>query len=194
MFRPWTIDRGPARPAKGDARDRRREAPAAVPVICVVASRSKTGKTTLMEGLIRELTRRGYRVGAVKSDCHGFEMDIPGKDSWRLGQAGAQATAVIGPGRYAVIQRTEDKRDLDEVAGLMRDVDIILAEGFKHADKPKIEVVRQAMGDTLVSRATERVALVSDVDWGAVSTPVFGLDDYPAIASFLADTYLRLAK
>ncbi|WP_300157212.1 molybdopterin-guanine dinucleotide biosynthesis protein B [Solidesulfovibrio sp.] len=191
MFRPWTIAREPARTADKSAPESRREAPPDVPVICIVAGRSKTGKTTLMEGLIDELTRRGHRVGAVKSDCHGFDMDVPGKDSWRFGRAGARATAVVGPGRYAVIQRTEAKSELDAVAALMRDVDIILAEGFKHSDKPKIEVVRQAMGDTLVSRAADRIALVTDVDWGAVSTPVFGLDDYPAIASFLVDAYLR---
>jgi molybdopterin-guanine dinucleotide biosynthesis protein MobB len=194
MFRPWTIDRGPTRPETADAPDSRRQARPDVPVICIVAGRSKTGKTTLMEGLIRELSRRGYRVGAVKSDCHGFEMDVEGKDSWRFGQAGARATAVVGPGRYAVIQRTDQKRDLDAVTALMRDVDIILVEGFKHCDKPKIEVVRQAMGDAVVSRAAERIALVSDVDWGAVATPVFGLNDYAAIASLLADAYLRPAK
>ncbi|WP_428565294.1 MAG: molybdopterin-guanine dinucleotide biosynthesis protein B [Solidesulfovibrio sp. DCME] len=117
-------------------------------------------------------------------------MDKPGKDSWRFARAGARATAVVGPGRYAVIQQTPDKSDLDAVAALLRDVDIILAEGFKQADKPKIEVVRQVIGDTLVSLADERIALVSDVDWGATSTPVFGLDDYPAVADFLVATFL----
>ena len=194
MFRPWSIDRTPARPAEADGRERRRQPRPEVPVICIVASRSKTGKTTLMEGLIRELTRRGHRVGAVKSDCHGFDMDVEGKDSWRLDQAGARATAVVGPGRYAVLQRTEGKSDLDAVAALMGDVDIILAEGFKHADKPKIEVARQARGNDLVSREAERIALVSDMDWGAAATPSFGLNDYAAIASFLADAYLRPAK
>lgn len=193
MFRPWTIDHGQARPTGAAAPDNRRKLSCEVPVICIVSSRSKIGKTTLMEGVIRELSRRGYRVGAVKSDCHGFEMDVEGKDSWRLDKAGAQATAVIGPGRYAVMQRTEGKSRLDHVTALFRDVDIILVEGFKHADKPKIEVVRQAMGDAVVSRTADRIALVTDVDWGAISQPVFGLNDYGAIATFLTDTYLRPA-
>ena len=67
-----------------------------IPVICIVSAVSNTGKTTLMEKLIGEIVRRGYKVGAVKSDCHGFEMDVPGKDSWRFAQAGASATAIVG--------------------------------------------------------------------------------------------------
>lgn len=78
-----------------------------IPLICIVAGQSETGKTTFMEKLIVELVKRGYEVGAVKSDAHGFEIDVPGKDSWRFAQAGAKSTAIIGPDKYAIIQKTE---------------------------------------------------------------------------------------
>jgi molybdopterin-guanine dinucleotide biosynthesis protein MobB len=161
------------------------------PVICIVSKGSNTGKTTVMENVIGELVRRGYKVGAVKSDCHGFEIDVPGKDSWRFSQAGAQATAVIGPDRYALIQKTDHKKELDDVIKLMDDVDLILVEGFKLAGKPKIEVVRQAKGTELASSAGELIAVVTDAADLAVPAETFGLEDYPGIADFILNQFCK---
>ena len=159
------------------------------PVICIVSKASKTGKTTVMENLISELVRRGFKVGAVKSDCHGFAMDIPGKDSWRFAQAGAIATAVIGPNQYALIQKTDGKRELDSVIPMMDNVDIILVEGFKLAGKPKIEVVRAEKGTEIATSAEELVAVVTDVPDLPVPAVTFGLENYQEIADFIVNRF-----
>ena len=161
-----------------------------IPVICIVSAVSNTGKTTVMEKIIAEIVGRGYKVGAVKSDCHGFEMDVPGKDSWRFAQAGAAAIAVVGVNQCAVIQRTKEKKDLDEVIGLMKDIDIAIVEGFKLTGKPKIEVVRQEKGHRTISPDNELVAVVTDVEELVSSAPKFGLTDYAEIADFIVKKFL----
>lgn len=162
-----------------------------IPVCCIVSAVSNTGKTTLMEKLIGEIVRRGYKVGAVKSDCHGFEMDVPGKDSWRFTQAGARATAVVGVNQYALIQKTSQKKDLDDVIRSMEDIDIAIVEGFKLAGKPKIEVVRRERGSNIVSPAHDLIAIVSDVTEISSPVPTFGLEEYEKIADFIVDKFLK---
>jgi molybdopterin-guanine dinucleotide biosynthesis protein B len=162
----------------------------AIPTICIVSAVSDTGKTTFMETLISEMVKRGYKVGAVKSDCHGFEMDTPGKDSWRFGQAGAKATVVIGMDKYALVQKTERKKELDEVTRFIEDVDIILVEGFKMENKPKIEVVRQEKGTKIISQAEELIAVVTDVIDLPTSVPIYSLGDYQGVADFIIKKYL----
>jgi len=162
-----------------------------IPIICIVSAVSNTGKTTLMEKLIYEIVRRGYKVGAVKSDCHGFEMDVPGKDSWRFAQAGARATAIVGMEQYALVQKTRQKKNLDEVVGLMEDIDIALVEGFKLTGKSKIEVVRRDKGTHIVSPIDELIAVVTDVKDIAFPVPTFGLDDYGRIADFIVNTFIK---
>lgn len=159
------------------------------PVICIVSKQSNTGKTTVMENIIGELVRRGYHVGAVKSDAHGFEMDVPGKDSWRFTQAGANAIAVVGTDQYALIQKTDSKKALDDVIPLFDAVDIILVEGFKLADKPKIEVVREEKGTELTTPAGELVAVVTDVTDLATPAVTFGLENYQEIADFIVNRF-----
>ena len=165
----------------------------AAPVVCFVAARSGTGKTTLLEKVVEEMTARGYSVGTIKSDSHGMQMDREGKDTWRFTQAGAKATAIIGPGGYALIQKTPDKEDLETVAAMLKNVDIILVEGYKGAGRPKIEVVRAEKGTDVVTDPRDLVAVVSDVGIfpdlpGTV--PVFGLDDYRNVAELIVKTYL----
>lgn len=164
---------------------------AGISLVAIVAGRSGTGKTTLMEKLIAALMQRGYAVGAIKSDAHGFEIDQPGKDTWRFSRAGARATAIIGPQQYALIQRTEEKKDVHEIAALMQGVDIILAEGFKSAAVPRIEVVRRELGTTLVSPLPHLVAVATDIRDLAAPVPVFALDDIEGIADFIERMFLK---
>lgn len=156
-----------------------------VPVICVVAARSGTGKTTFLEKLIKEIVARGYRVGTVKSDAHGFEMDVPGKDTWRFAQAGAKATAIIGPDKYALIQKTDGRKDLEEVIKMIEDVDIILVEGFKASGMPRIEVVRKEKGTGLVSPPEYLIGVVTDVRDLDAPVPVLDLEDIQGAADLL---------
>ena len=87
----------------------------AIPMISVVG-KSDTGKTTLLEKLVAELKRRGYRVATVKHDTHGFDIDQPGKDSWRHAQAGSDVVVISGPDRLALIEKREREMTLDEIA------------------------------------------------------------------------------
>ncbi len=160
------------------------------PVVCVVSAVSNTGKTTLTEKLIAEVVRRGYKVGAVKSDAHGFSIDVPGKDSWRFGQAGAQAVAVVGPDQYALIQKTSQKKDLDEIVAAMEGIDIAIVEGFKLSGKQKIEVVRREKGVQAISSPEELIAVATDVTDGNFSVPAFPIDDYEKIADFIVNKFL----
>jgi len=156
-----------------------------VPVVSVVG-RSNVGKTTFLEKLIAELKRRGYRVATVKHDVHGFEIDRPGKDTWRHAQAGSDLVVIASPDRVAMIARTGAEMALDDiVARLPLDVDIVVTEGYKRGDKPKIEVSRAACGRELLSREEELVALVTDEPFGEMQVPQYGLDDAAGVVDEL---------
>jgi len=161
-----------------------------VPVICFVAAKSGTGKTTFLEKLIREMTGRGYKIGMIKSDAHGFEIDVPGKDSWRFSQAGAKATAIIGPDKYAVIQKTENKKELEDIIPLIQDVDIIFVEGYKSAGRPKIEVVRKEKGTEVVTGLENLLAVITDVKELSVPVPVIDIEDYQSVADLIIRKFL----
>jgi len=162
---------------------------ASVPVVSFVG-KSGVGKTTALELVIRELKRRGRRVGTVKHDSHGFEMDKPGKDSWRHAEAGSDAVAVSGPHKVAVIRRLDEEMALDEVVQLMGDVEIVLTEGYKRGDKPKIEVTRREHGTELLCRAEELAGIMTDYPV-AMSVPQFELNDAAGVVDLIERLYLR---
>ena len=154
------------------------------PPIVAIVGRSDAGKTTFLEKLIKELKRRNVKVGTVKHDVHGFDIDKPGKDTWRHAQAGADAVIISSPTKVAVIKKVEEEMSLDQVAELIGDVDIVLTEGYKRSDKPKIEINRTAHSAELLCAPGELIALVSDAKW-EVGVPVFDLDDAPGVAGLL---------
>lgn len=159
-----------------------------VPVISVVG-RSGVGKTTALERIIRELKQRGYRVGTVKHDTHGFEVDRPGKDSWRHAQAGSDAVVISGPRRMALIRRLDQEMPLDEIVRLIADVDLVLTEGYKRGDKPKIEITRREYGTELLCQPEELIGIMTDypVD---MPVPQFALDDAAGVVDLLETLYL----
>jgi len=160
-----------------------------IPIISFVG-KSGSGKTTLLEKLIPELRRRGYRVATVKRHAHpGFEIDVPGKDTWRHAQAGSDHVIIAAPDKIASIRRLERELTLDEIAASVSDVDLILTEGFKHAGKPAIEVVRAAAGLDLVSDPQQRRALASDTPFD-LGLPCFELNDAVGIADWIESTFL----
>lgn len=160
-----------------------------IPVVSIVARHSNSGKTTLLEKLLREAKERGWRVAVVKHDAHEFDMDKPGKDSWRFAQAGADVVAISSPHKMAILETRELERTLDEVLErLPDDVDLIFTEGYKHGNKPKIEVFRSVVHQELFSKPEELIAIVSDVQF-EVGVPCFDLDDAVGICDFLAEKY-----
>ena len=160
------------------------------PIVCITAACSKMGKTTFLEKLIRVFAQRGVRVGVIKSDVHGFSIDIPKKDSWRLSQAGAVAAAIIGPDRFALIQNTPAKKSLNDVASLFEGVDLVLVEGFKNADKPHIEIIRSEKASCIATDKKNLIAVVTDIPSLDTPVPRFGLEDAPGAADLITRLYL----
>lgn len=160
-----------------------------VPIVSLVG-KSGVGKTTVLERLIPEMKRRGYRVGTIKHDTHGFEVDKPGKDSWRHAQAGSDAVAISGPHKMALIRTLDAEMSVEDIAQLMGDVDLVITEGYKRGDKPKIEVTRQERGMELLCRPEELIGIMADypVD---MPVPQFPLDDAAGIVDLLESLYLQ---
>jgi molybdopterin-guanine dinucleotide biosynthesis protein B len=160
------------------------------PRIIAVIGKSGSGKTTLLEKLIPVLKGRGCRLGVVKHVFHGFEMDRKGKDSWRHKQAGADATVVLTDGTVAMVRDVAEP-SLFSVTDYLSDMDIIVAEGFKTAPVPRIEIFRKdgPHKEPLFSTGTPIVALVTDTDMRP-GVPVFGLDDAEGLASFIQENFL----
>ena len=144
-----------------------------------------------MENLVRELKARGYRVGTVKHDVHGFDIDHEGKDSWRHKQAGACTVAVSSPQKLALVKDVESEETLDSlVSKYFQDVDIVLTEGYKKGDKPKIEIFRSKVGGTPICREDENlVAFVSDIN-ADLGAPRFGPDELDGLADLLETRFL----
>lgn len=156
-----------------------------IPIISVVGW-SESGKTTYLEKLIPELTRRGYRICAVKHDVHGFDIDTPGKDSWRLKHAGAAVSVVSSPDKIAVIAETDHDLTLGEIRDrFISGVDLIVSEGFKKDRHPKIEVFRTGVRDRLLcSEADGLIAVAADAVIDA-DAPVIDLTDVKAMADLI---------
>lgn len=160
-----------------------------VPVVSFVG-RSGVGKTTALVRVIAELKRRGVRVGTVKHDAHDFEMDRPGKDSWRHGQAGSDVVVISGPRKMAMIRQVEQELALDAILPLMGDLDLVLTEGYKRGDRPKIEVSRREWGTELLCTPEELVALMCDYE-SDLPVPRFGLEDGAGVADLLVERFVR---
>ncbi len=166
-----------------------------LPIICIVGA-SDSGKTTFLEKLIPELGRRGYRVGTVKHDVHGFEMDREGKDTWRHRKAGARTIAISSPDQVASIRRTDREFTLEEVAGrYFWQEDILIAEGFKRSRFPKIEIFRSEIESKPIcaGEGDNLIALVTDDDVDA-SVPVFRFADVARVADLIEERYLKGRK
>jgi molybdopterin-guanine dinucleotide biosynthesis protein MobB len=148
------------------------------------------GKTTFVEKLIGELKCRGHSVGTIKHYRHEFEIDQPGKDSWRHAQAGSDAAVIASPTRLAMVRRLEREQTVDEVVATMPPLDIIITEGYKQEGKPKIEVFRQAVVSELVSDPGELLALVTDRRLD-VSVPQFDLEDAAGVADLIEQRFLK---
>ena len=148
--------------------------------------RSNSGKTTLLEKLIPALIRRGYRIAVVKHTLRrDVETDIPGKDTRRLWDAGAAHTTFITPDRIVHTHRCAAEPSLDEALRDIRDVDVILLEGYKGGNLPKIEVIRAARDTALIPGLEGRVACVTDVPDLCYDVPRFGFDDIVPLADFI---------
>lgn len=172
-----------------------------LPVIGICASGSNAGKTTLIRQLISELLSRDIRVSVIKHAHHQFDIDHPGKDSYEIREAGAVQTLVASSKRWALItemQRTANpplEADLDAmIAQINPDyADLILVEGFKNAEIPKIEVHRPSLNMALASEVDSHfIAIASDEPLSAkTSLPVLDLNNIQQIADFIIEVTIN---
>ncbi len=161
-----------------------------MPPLFSIVGRSGAGKTTYLEKLVPALKRRGWRVAVIKHDAGGFDIDHPGKDTYRHAAAGADVVGISGPGRYAIIDRHDGETPLDELLGRLGPVDLVLTEGFKREGRNRIEVVRGAHAAEPALSAGQLIAVVSDL---AVhpELPQFPLDDAEPLAEFISARITR---
>ena len=165
-----------------------------IPIISIVG-KSDSGKTTLIEKLLPELTRRGYRVATIKHDVHGFEVDREGKDSWRHKQAGAHTVVIASPNKVALIRDVERDLSLEEIREkFIRDVDLIISEGYKKDVQPKVEIFRKGKHrELLCTKEDNLIAIVSDKKFD-IGTSCFFLDDTEGLADLIVKKFLTLKR
>ena len=153
-----------------------------------LAGWSGAGKTTLIERVLPVLRARGLRVSTVKHAHHGFDLDTPGKDTWRHREAGAVEVMAVGGTRWALLHErgSEPEPSLAELVGRLSAVDLVLVEGFRHGRHPRLEVFRAANGKPALHPDDPGiVAVASDTPFPAAALPVVQLDDTAAVASLL---------
>lgn len=167
--------------------DRRENNESQIPVVSVVG-KSDVGKTTLLEKLLREAKSRGWRVATVKHDVHGFDMDKPGKDTWRHAQAGADMVVISSPSKIAILESVDEDKPLDEVISRIRGVDLIFTEGYRRANKAKIEVFRSEVYPDLLCEPEELMAIASDIPLNN-GVPCYGLDDAKGLCDLIAEIF-----
>jgi molybdopterin-guanine dinucleotide biosynthesis protein B len=153
---------------------------------------SGSGKTTLVEQLVPRLVGRGLRVSLVKHAHHHFEVDQPGKDSYRHRHAGCTEVLVSSNERWALMHelRGAPELRLPDVLARLSACDLVLVEGYKRFALPKLEIHRPALGKPLLHPGDANiVGLATDTPsaFSGGRIPVFGLDAYDALATFVEE-------
>ena len=157
------------------------------PVFGVVGWKN-SGKTTLTERLVSELTDRGLTVSMVKHTHHNVDVDRSGTDSYRHRMAGAREVMLAGGSRFALMHeyRSQPEFELDELLSRMAPCDLVLVEGFKKTPIPKLEVRRAERQTSLLAEENSSIiAVASDYEISGLDIPVFHLNDISSIADFI---------
>ncbi|MBI4834120.1 MAG: molybdopterin-guanine dinucleotide biosynthesis protein B [Planctomycetes bacterium] len=165
--------------------------------IISIVGKSNSGKTTLLEKLIKNLSGKGYRIGTIKHNTRGFEIDYPGKDSYRHFHAGSCATLIISPRKLAFIKRLDKPAKLDAITeNFFKGFDLIITEGFKRENKPKIELVRAAVAKKPLCkpRGHNLIALVTDLKIDGYPQPQFKPNQISKTADFIERRFLWQKK
>jgi molybdopterin-guanine dinucleotide biosynthesis protein B len=148
---------------------------------------SGSGKTTLIERLIPLFVERGLKVSLIKHAHHTFEVDQPGKDSYRHRHAGCTEVLASSSRRWALVHELRGAREpgFAELIERLSPCDLVLVEGFKREKLPKLEVYRAVVGEAPLHPQDADIVAVASDERVATKLPQFGLDDAPAIAGFI---------
>ncbi len=162
--------------------------PETTPIVTFVG-KSGTGKTTFLERLIPVLKARGLRVAVLKHDAHHFEMDKPGKDTYRFTAAGADVVTISNAEKFALIERPVQELHLQDIVSRLPPVDLVLTEGYKQSRYPKVEIHRAVLQRPLIAPPEQLLAIMTDepVDSPA---PQLSLEDVEGCADLLVE-YVR---
>jgi len=161
-----------------------------IPIVSIVG-RSGSGKTTLLEKLVGELKARNYKVAVVKHAGHGFEIDHPGKDSWRFMQAGADSVVVSSSGKLALVRSVEHELSVEDLSRIVgADFDIILTEGYGQDRLTKIEVHRKELCSDLTCSPQQLLAVVTDEPL-ETSVAQYAMDDVVGISDLIEQMLLN---
>lgn len=156
------------------------------PIILEIIGYSGAGKTTLIEKLIPALRKRGVRLAVIKHTSHHHELDRPGKDSHRLRKAGAEAVVVSSPKMVAMFREVKREWPIKRLLRhLPKNIDLVIAEGFRSAEHPCLEVFRHGFSPNLKCRDHHRLLAVVGDDPGDLNVPHFHRDAVRAITKFL---------
>ena len=167
-----------------------------------LAAWSGSGKTTLLTRLLPELTGRGLRVSTVKHAHHAFDLDQPGKDSWRHREAGATEVLIASGTRWALQHelRGAAEPSLEELVGHMSEVDLLLVEGFKRHDHPKLEILRPSLGKELLHQSDSLICAIYAVEplpaplRAAIPLPIYEEPDIVGLADLVIAQAAPIAK
>lgn len=162
--------------------------PETTPIITFVG-KSGTGKTTFLEQLIPVLKARGLRLAVLKHDAHHFEMDKPGKDTYRFTAAGADVVTISNAEKFAMIEQSQAELTVADIVSRLPQVDLVLTEGYKKSNYPKIEIHRAVLDRPLLTPAQELLAVMTDEPLD-VSAPQLLLEDVSGCAEIIF-TYLK---
>jgi molybdopterin-guanine dinucleotide biosynthesis protein B len=158
--------------------------------IISIVGKSSSGKTTLLEKLIAELKKRGYKVAIVKHSHHKDDLDTAAKDTWRFTKAGSELSAINSLDHLAIYRRMDNYFDPQDISNfVLWDFDILLTEGFKGSNYPKIEIHRNEQGQELLTDPKLLLAVVTDKPLG-VDVPQLSHDDVAGIADIIEKTII----
>lgn len=161
-----------------------------IPVFSIVANKSNTGKTTILCKIIEELKNRGYRVATIKHHMGDFEIDQPEKDTWKHSQAGADTVIISSPVKMAKVEKVQEEYKLDEIISQIQNVDIIITEGYKKENKPKLEVIRKDISENLITKEEELFGIVTDFPLKN-EIPQFDFEQVVDIVNLIEEKFLK---
>jgi molybdopterin-guanine dinucleotide biosynthesis protein MobB len=166
-----------------------------LPVLGIVAAGSNAGKTTLITQLIPALAKRNIRVSVIKHAHHKFDIDHPGKDSYKIREAGAVQTLIASNKRWALMTELAGEPDLEVLIAQVNPsyADLILVEGFRQANIPKIEVCRSSLGMPILAISDSNIIAVATDANLDIQQPLLPLNDIEQIIEFIV-LHLRLQQ